>query len=293
MQQPKARIAAHSAFVCGPEGQPVLRCPVDWAGPRLERYVTPSDAECGPQCTGVPTLFASRSGTGRRWYRSGHHVLELMTGPLIDTYSARYERDHARWSGTEGDSVCVRLPAEATLRMLHEDAEYFDLQTHYEVSDTCLRRIVLDLADEVESGFPNGRMYAEGLSLSLMGWLSVHYRAAPAPTVNVSVLSQAQKQRVCELFEIRLGEQLSVEDLAASVGLSPFHFSRVFKASFGEPPHRHLLRKRVERALTLLKSDRDTSIAEIAVLVGFASQAHLTAAFRRHTGMTPARWRSS
>jgi AraC family transcriptional regulator len=293
MNESRAVLAGHSAMVCGPDGQPVLRCPADWTGPPVARYVTPADAECGPQCTTVPTLFAGRSGTGRRRYRSGARVLDLSTGPQIDMYGAGYERDHARWSGTGGDSVCVRLPAEVAQRLLHDEAAAFDLQTRYEVVDEFLAHTVLTLADEIEFGFPNGRMHAEGLCLSLLGRLSLNYSTTVRRALKAGLMSERQRQRVRDLIEARLGEHLSLQELAESVGLSPYHFARLFKASFGEPPHRYVLRRRIEQALASLKSDHDRPIADIAIALGFVSQAHLTDAFRRHTGMTPARWRTS
>ena len=293
MTETRATLGSHSAAVCHPDGRPAMRSPSDWAGLTLQRLVIPSAAECGPQCTGVPTLFASRSGSGRRWYRSGHQVLELNTAPLIDTYSARYERDHARWQGTSGETVAVRLSPEVTRRLLHDEAHRFDLRTRYEVSDEPLKRLVFDLADEVQHGLPNGQLYADGLSLALLGWLVRHYAAAVPAPARAQTLSAVQQRRIRELIESRIGDHLPLEDLAASVSLSPYHFARLFKASFGAPPHQYLLQRRLVLAREMLRSDRDRSISDIADALGFASQPHFTDTFKRHTGTTPARWRSS
>lgn len=293
MTQATEKLASHSSRVCDASGRPVLVCPPGWRGPELERFVIPSAAECGPQATKVPTLFVSRSGAGRRWYRSGHRVLELVTGPLIDVYSSRYERDHARWEGTSGETICVRLPHALTQRLLHDEADRFDLQTLYGASDPHLTQLVHTLADEVQHGLPNDNLYAEGLCLALVGWLSRHYAAAKPVACKVVGLTSVKKQRVCDLIEASLGERLRIEDLADSVCLSAFHFARQFKATFGESPHRYLLRRRVETAVAALRSDRDRSIADIALACGFASQAHLTDAMRRGTGLTPAKARTS
>jgi AraC family transcriptional regulator len=264
-----------------------------WAGPSLQRMRIPTTAECGPQCTQVPTLFASRSGAGRRWYRSGLHEHSLVTGPQIDTYSARYERDHARWQGSTGETASVRLPPRVTMRFLQDEAEHFDLQTRYEVDDAKLQRLVHDLADEVQAGLPNGVLYADGLTLALYGWLLRHYAGVPTARLRTPTLSPAQMRRVRELIEAHIGEPLSVEMLAGVAGLSPYHFARLFKTSFGTTPHQYVLQLRAELAMQLLKSERERPIADIAAALGFASQSHLTHLLLSRTGLTPARWRAA
>ena len=86
--------------------------------------------------------------------------------------------------------------------------------------------------------------------------------------------------------------QLGLVELAAIAGLSSHHFAEAFKISVGKPPHRFVLERRVQRALDLLRDD-DRTIAEIAHAAGFSSQSHLTANFRRVTGLTPGRFRRS
>ncbi len=72
--------------------------------------------------------------------------------------------------------------------------------------------------------------------------------------------------------------------------LSPFHFARLFKQSFGEPPHRYVTRRRIERAKHMLARG-ERSVAEIGFDVGFGESSSFTAAFRKMTGTTPARFR--
>lgn len=103
--------------------------------------------------------------------------------------------------------------------------------------------------------------------------------------------SPAWLGRVVDYVEARLGEDgLSLAAMAAVAGLSPFHFSRVFKRATGVAPHRFVIRSRVERAKALLARP-DVSLAEIAYAAGFASQAHFTTLFRHETGLTPLQFR--
>ena len=84
--------------------------------------------------------------------------------------------------------------------------------------------------------------------------------------------------------------QNTLAELTGLCALSEFHFARAFRASFGLPPHRYLLRRRIQEALRQLPLSAN-SIASIAMNLGFSSQSHFTKVFREHTGMTPSDYR--
>src|ERR1700760_4922509 len=73
-----------------------------------------------------------------------------------------------------------------------------------------------------------------------------------------------------DLADARVAEPLTVADLARAAGLSPAHFSREFRRAFGEPPHRYLLTRRLERAATLLRVT-DWTVADVCFAVGAGS----------------------
>lgn len=99
-------------------------------------------------------------------------------------------------------------------------------------------------------------------------------------------LAPAIRRRLVEFIDARLDTALTIDELAEEAGLSPFHFARAFKRSMGEPPHRFVQRRRVERAKDLIRDGR-MSLAEVALACGFSSQSHFTARFREFTGVTP------
>src|SRR3984885_2807126 len=99
-----------------------------------------------------------------------------------------------------------------------------------------------------------------------------------------------QQKRLNEYISAHLADEISLIDLANIAQLSPFHFARAFKRSFGDPPHRYLRNRRIEIAKTLLESPT-ASVAEIAQAVGFLDPASFTAAFRRSVGTTPTAYR--
>ena len=85
-------------------------------------------------------------------------------------------------------------------------------------------------------------------------------------------------------------QPLDVPSLARVAHVSPAHFSRQFRATFGETPHRYLQRRRVERAMELLR-ETDRPVTEICFDVGFASLGTFSRTFRAVVGESPSRYR--
>jgi AraC family transcriptional regulator len=98
-------------------------------------------------------------------------------------------------------------------------------------------------------------------------------------------LGAGQLRAVAERVEAGLDGRLRLADLAAVAGLSAFHFARAFRATVGEPPHRWVVARRLDRARDRLRAGERPG--EVAVALGFADQAHLTRLFRRRFGTTP------
>jgi AraC-like DNA-binding protein len=86
-------------------------------------------------------------------------------------------------------------------------------------------------------------------------------------------------------------QPLDVAALARVAHVSPAHFSRQFRATFGEPPHRYLQRRRVERAMELLR-ETDRAVTEICFSVGFTSLGTFSRTFRAIVGESPSAYRA-
>jgi AraC family transcriptional regulator len=97
-------------------------------------------------------------------------------------------------------------------------------------------------------------------------------------------------RRAIEYLEARIAEPVSLAELAAQVDLSQSHLVAVFRSGAGEPPHRWLMLRRIERACQMLAETR-LSITEIALACGFASSQHFATTFRKHKGATPSDYR--
>lgn len=96
--------------------------------------------------------------------------------------------------------------------------------------------------------------------------------------------------RARDLADRGYAEPLDLEALARAAHVSPRHFSRSFRRTFGETPHQYLLSRRIERARHLLRTT-DLPVAEICLEVGFASVGSFTTTFRRRVGVSPTAYR--
>ncbi len=98
--------------------------------------------------------------------------------------------------------------------------------------------------------------------------------------------------RARDAIDRYFAEPLDVPALARVALMSPAHFTREFRASFGEPPHRYLQRRRVERAMALPR-ESTWSITEVGPAVGFASTGTFSRTFKAVVGQSPSTYRAS
>ena len=105
-------------------------------------------------------------------------------------------------------------------------------------------------------------------------------------------LSKLQLKRALEYIEANLDAEVHLAELSNAVGLSAFHFAKLFKESTGASPHQYLLQRRIERVKDLLRNSEMT-LSEISLQAGFADQSHLTNVFRRFVGISPGKFRAS
>lgn len=139
-------------------------------------------------------------------------------------------------------------------------------------------------------GAANAR-YAEALGTVLAHELVHLSQAARPPAASArGSLCGWQKRVVADYIDEHLGESISLASLAGLARLSPFHFARAFRQSFGMPPHRYHTSQRVERAKALLARP-SYSVTNIAIDVGFAETSSFTKAFSKLVGATPTQYR--
>jgi AraC family transcriptional regulator len=113
---------------------------------------------------------------------------------------------------------------------------------------------------------------------------------APQARPNRTALPKWRLKRAFDFIEEHLSEPVTLAEIAAFAGLSRMYFAAQFRAATGLRPHEYLLRRRIERAQELLSSSCLT-LVEVALSVGFQTQAHFTTVFKRFVGETPHQWR--
>jgi AraC family transcriptional regulator len=106
-----------------------------------------------------------------------------------------------------------------------------------------------------------------------------------------SVLPAFRLRAVVRHMRDHLAEPFSLPALASLAGMSQFHFSRTFRRSTGSSPQRYFIGLRIEEAQRLLR-EKDRSVMEVSLAVGYASPSHFAQVFHRATGATPSAYRA-
>ena len=151
-----------------------------------------------------------------------------------------------------------------------------------------LRSAMLTADAELRAGGLGGPLMAESLATILTVHLIRHTTGAHRlPASADGVLPHRKLRTVIEYIMENLGGSPTLEQMAAVVHLSPFHFARQFKAATGLAPHQYVIVRRVERAQHLLRTEGGLGLAEVAFRSGFANQSHFCLHFRRIVGVTP------
>jgi AraC family transcriptional regulator len=253
-------------------------------------FPIPGEAELSADRHETPRIFVAHAGWGRRWYQMGSVTRALTTRPrMIEIYEGGLTFEHCRWEGEPGRCVMVEFGDSDVQTLTHGEVDGLALRTQHEIFDDRVSDIALLLAQEALHDLPNGRLYVQGLCVALLGVLESRYTSAAArlSTAGAGQLGPVQRRRLLELIQGSLGADLSLTELAETTGLSVHHFSRVFKATFGTTPHRYVQRRRIDAAVAALRAQEKRPIADIALELGFASQAHMTELMRRQLGVTP------
>jgi AraC family transcriptional regulator len=157
--------------------------------------------------------------------------------------------------------------------------------------DQAIWNTALKLKAEVGNSQPASRQYVEALSIVLVHELiRLEQTASTAARPLRGGLPVRQQKRLAEFIDEHLAEDISLVTLAGLVDLSLYHFARVFKQSFGVPPHRYHMDRRMDRAKNLLRRS-GFSVTQIGNQIGFHEASSFTRAYRKFAGVTPSEYR--
>jgi AraC family transcriptional regulator len=159
--------------------------------------------------------------------------------------------------------------------------------------DSGLWDTALKLTSLIEGAGSDHQPYVEALGVVLAHELVRFNTGKPCVKPQVrGGLAAWQQRSVVAYIEDHLAEPILLATLAQLVRLSPHYFCRAFKQSFGTPPHRYQIQRRIERAKSLLAAPAP-SVTDIGFTVGFSETSSFSAAFRKTTGMTPTAYHRS
>ncbi len=166
-----------------------------------------------------------------------------------------------------------------------------ELHPHRKFADPRLSALVAAAHEEMVAGFPSGRLFLDSveqaMAVALVNGHAVRHRPVQ---IHRGGLGSARLRRINELVHVKMEDDLSLDEMAQSVGLSTAHFARMFRKSTGETPHQFVLRQRIERAKAMLRAP-DARVLDVAVACGFKTQQHFAQVFRDVCRVSPTEYR--
>lgn len=287
-----------------PPSQPVAERVVvvrrEWQHLSAQVLIEPSEVE--PKM--VPTvpqtqILLQLSGTMDMALNTDGRERRYHTGPGTLYLTSAHQPDYEMtWKSTASEPVSfleLRLDndllAQTAAADAGLDAARLELRDGTGLDDPLLAEICRAICRDLIRSESHSQLYVDTAARMLAMQL-VHAHGTVRPCERISRLASLPLQtlrRVQDHVRDRLKEALTLEELAAVAGLSPYHFARTFKRTTGQSPNTYVVGQRLARAAHLLRSTRLT-VVHVASEVGYASPRHFALLFRRRFGCSPTVW---
>jgi AraC family transcriptional regulator len=160
--------------------------------------------------------------------------------------------------------------------------------------DPLLESLILGIRDEMIDPGLLGDGYVDYLARAVAARLIRTSLRAPPPSPRREAVAKGAGRvaRAVDYLDANLHRAVSLDEIAALLGLSVSQTIQLFKATVGMPPHRFILSRRVARARDLLRR-RDLPLVEVALACGFAHQEHMSRVFKREMKTSPGAYRTA
>jgi AraC family transcriptional regulator len=239
----------------------------------------------------IMTYYGAAQGSG--WRQEGRH-LRARTRP--GTVTIIPEGQDGRWDVEGPIEVSHVYLTDARLQGAAEsfgNGRPVELLGRICADDLVAARILEVLSHEAAAGDASSSLFAEqALDLLCAQLVRAHSgSAAPSPPARKG-LADWQVKRVTDYMTDFLDTEIRLDDLAALVDLSRFHFVTAFRLATGQTPHEWLTALRIAQSKRLL-ADRTTPITTIALAVGYQTPSSFASTFRKVTGSTPSAFRAA
>jgi AraC family transcriptional regulator len=234
--------------------------------------------------------FAMMLGPGSIEWGSKRSALEKFGYAAGDL--ALCHRHEGEWVGLMNVPHLQLGISDAAL-MASSDGAYGEVELHpsRKFADSRLSALAAAARAEMVAGFPSGRLFLDSVEQAMAVTLVERHAVRHRPAqIYRGGLGSARLRSIKDLVQAKMGDDLSLDDMAQSIGLSTAHFGRMFRKSTGETPHQFVLRQRVERAKAMLRAP-DARVLDVAVACGFRTQQHFAQVFRDVCGVSPTQYR--
>src|SRR5215469_18378709 len=221
------------------------------------------------------------------WRRSELTRFDYGAGEVI--LPRRHVETWARTGALHYLSIGI---SDAVLRAVCDGmASEVELSSAPKLEDKRVAALIAEVNAERIAGFPSGQLFLDSveqaLAVALVNNHAVrHYDAR----VYRGGLGPARLRRITELVHAEIEDELTLDKLAETAGLSTAHFSQMFRKSTGESPHQFVLRHRVEHPKAMLRAS-EARVLDVAVACGFKTQQHFARIFRQICGTSPTEYR--
>jgi len=209
---------------------------------------------------------------------------------------------HSSWTsrspGSNSSTVLLLYFRPLFIRSVVPDSSYSTIVLTPQIGfrNNQIRHLAMSLLQELNETDLADRFYADSLAIGLAVQLVRRYVSLPQVHFGPGGMAPHKLRKAIGIIEHHLADEdegrVELRTVARQVGMSYFHFSRVFKQSMGMSPTNYIAERRIERAKELL-NETELPISEIALRSGFSSQSHFHVAFRKVAGTTPRIFRAA
>jgi AraC family transcriptional regulator len=234
---------------------------------------------------GTPVRMQCRHGDERHAGLAIHGDIDIIPSGMP-----------ARWEMRETDTALVlALDADYLRRVAHECAGKVDgveVRSRFQIRDPQIEHIAWALKAEAEQDYPGGPLYLESMARALSVQLLRRHTAhamEDRPAAHRR-LPPSEMREALAYIEANIAGDIRVPHVARAANRSASHLEVLFRQATGMPVHQYVIRRRVDRAVLLLKHS-SLPISEVALQSGFAHQSHLALHVRRILGVSPTRIR--
>ena len=153
-----------------------------------------------------------------------------------------------------------------------------------------LAKLLVAASATLESDLATAKACIQRASALLPGCREGDMQRARGKAVVQGGLAPWREKRVAAYVEANIGSRIRAAELAHVAHLSPAHFSRCFRRSFGESPLSYITKRRVRRSQALMQGS-GAPLSQIALECGLSDQSHFSRVFHKVVGVTPSLWR--